>query len=191
MGMALLNEVARMNHDDMPIRELREVARQKHLDHDPDAARAFIDRVLDIEVERRTWYAHENPGYQPISSAALMGEQPGGGSAAADPLVMRYDRGIRIHEAHEWAEGWLKSSGVKQRNMLAVLIRSAKMHPRQTQQGTPWCKSYDDIAANIRYYAQLLGFPPGINAMTQFKDGQALKNAARHGRIELILLAKR
>lgn len=61
----------------MPMARLREIARESHEGHDPEAARIFVNRVLDMEVERRTWYAHENPGYQPFSSAAkLVEEQP-------------------------------------------------------------------------------------------------------------------
>lgn len=65
----------------MPMARLRKIARESHEGHDPEAARIFVNRVLDMEVERRTWYAHENPGYQPLAlrpnwANNLVEEQP-------------------------------------------------------------------------------------------------------------------
>ncbi len=120
----------------MPMARLRKIARESHEGHDPEAARIFVNRVLDMEVERRTWYAHENPGYQPFSSAAKLGEQPGGGTAAADPLAITYDRGIRIHSGHEFAKAWLEAARLRPRTRLVVLIRAAKLYPMSSQQGT-------------------------------------------------------
>lgn len=191
MGMALRQETSMgQDYQKMPIKDLKALARQQHPDHDPEAARAFVDRVLDMEVERRTWYAHENQGYQPFSSASKLGENPGGGTAAADPLAMAYDRGIRVHASHEWAKEWIDQARIKPRGLLALLIQSAKMHPRQSPQATPWCKSYDQIAQKLPTYAQLLGFPPGVVAIAHYGKGQAIKRAAHQARCELILLAK-
>lgn len=192
MGLALRKEEARMARDytTMPMKELKALARQQHPEHDPEAARVFVDRVLDMEVERRTWHAHENPGFQPISSAAMLGEQPGGGTEASDPLVMRYDRGIRIHAGHEWAREWIAGARLKPRALLAVLIQAAKLHPMPTQQTAQWARSYDFIAPRLGYYARLLGWPPGIEATIEYKKGQAIKDAAKAARVELILLAK-
>lgn len=189
---------------------LREIARESHEDHDPEAARVFVNRVLDMEVERRTWYAHDNPGYQPFSSTAKLGEQPGGGTAAAEPLAIAYDRGIRVHVVHEEARQFLEYARLPTRNLLAALIQAAKTDRRVNG---PWGKSYDQIAADIGPYAQRLGFSPGVYhgktlvcfdfiehgsgwvegkeakyTVPLFKDGKALRNAARQGRVALILL---
>lgn len=196
----------------MPMARLREIARESHEGHDPEAARIFVNRVLDMEVERRTWYAHENPGYQPFSSAAKLGEQPGGGTAAADPLVLAYDRGIRIHAAHEEARQFLEHARVTPRNLLAALIQAAKTDRRVTG---PWGKSYDQIAADTGPYAQRLGFSPGVmhgktlvcydtikhesgwieavetkHAVPLFKNGQAVKDAAKQAKVQMLLLAR-
>lgn len=214
MGMALSKEVNIMQGwlDGMPMRRLREIARSSHEDHEPEAARVFVNRVLDMEVERRTWYAHENPGFQPFSSTAKLGEHPGGGTAPADPLVLAYDRGIRTHAAHEEARQFLEYARLKPRNLLAALIQSAKTDRRVTG---PWGKSYDQIAADTSLYAQRLGFSPGVmhgntlmcydtikhesgwreqidtkHVVPLFRNGQAVKDAAKQARVQLILLAK-
>ena len=189
MGMAVKKE-GRMMRDmfeRMPMARLREIARESHEDHDPEAARVFVNRVLDMEVERRTWFAHENLGYQPFSSTAKLGESPGGGTAKADPLAMAYDRGIRIHSAHEEARQFLEYARLRPRNLLAALIQAAKTDRRVNG---PWGKNYDQIAARIGYYAQMLGWPPGIDVSIEYKKGQAIQDAGKQARIMLILLAK-
>ncbi|WP_152419236.1 hypothetical protein [Vreelandella titanicae] len=171
----------------MPMARLREIARESHKDHDPEAARVFVNRVLDMEVERRIWYVHENPGYQPFSSAAKLGEQPGGGTAAAEPLAIAYDRGIRVHAAHEEARKFIEYARLPTRNLLAALIQAAKTDRRVNG---PWGKSYDQIAAHVGDYAQMLGWPPGIEAKIEFKKGQAIKRAALEGRAQMIMLTR-
>ncbi|MGP9499572.1 hypothetical protein [Halomonas sp. AOP43-D1-4] len=163
MGMALMKEGCMMRdmYERMPIGRLREIARESHADHDPEAPRIFVSRVLDMEVERRTWFAHENLGFQPFSSTAKLGEHPGGGTAAADPLAIAYDRGIRVHAAHEEARQFLAYAKLKPRALLAALIQAAKTDRRVTG---PWGKSYDQIAADLAPYAQSLGFAPGVGA---------------------------
>ncbi|WP_237673508.1 hypothetical protein [Vreelandella profundi] len=214
MGMALLKEGSVMLEvlERMPMRRLREVAKESSADHHPEAPRVLVNRLLDMEVERRTWYAHENPGYQPFSSTSKLGEHPGGGTAAADPLVYAYDRGIRIHAAHEEARQSLEYARLPPRNLLAALIQAAKTDRRVSG---PWGKNYDQIAADCGTYAQYLGFSPGVmhgntlvcydtinhesgwresvetkHVVPLFRDGMAIKNAAKQARVALILLAK-
>ncbi|WP_438455411.1 hypothetical protein [Vreelandella venusta] len=195
----------------MPMSRLREVAKESNADHHPDAPRVFVSRVLDMEVERRTWYAHENPGFQPFSSTEKLGEHPGGGTAAADPLVIAYDRGIRIHAAHEEARQFIGYARLPPRNLLAALIQAAKTDRRVIG---PWGKSYDQIADDCCTYAQRLGFSPGVmhgktlvcfdtiqhesgwrqpietkHVVPLFRNGQAIKRAAVEGRAQMIMLA--
>ncbi|CDG54552.1 MULTISPECIES: hypothetical protein [Halomonadaceae] len=196
----------------MPMSRLREVAKKSNADHHPEAPRVFVNRVLDMEVERRTWYAHENPGFQPFSSTAKIGEHPGGGTAAADPLVIAYDRGIRVHAAHDEARQFLEYARLTPRDLLAALIQAAKTDRRVSG---PWGKNYDQIAADCGTYAQRLGFSPGMmsgktlvcydmiqhesgwrelvetkHVVPLFKNGQALKDAAKQARVQLLLLSK-
>ncbi|MGP9696207.1 hypothetical protein ACT3UG_01210 [Halomonas sp. AOP27-A1-34] len=215
--MALLKEAESMARDyqRMGIRELREHARSSHPEHDPEAARAFVDRILDMEAERVTWHWHENQGYQPFSSAAKMGEQPGGGTSAADPLAIAYDRGMRVHAGHEFAKQWLESARLRPRARLAVLIRAAKLYPMAAQQQALWAKSYDFIAQHLPIYSRMLqmGSLSTMGAIASvvveedktgkprrtpnpepsepiFKNGMAVKNAAREARVQLLLLAQ-
>lgn len=216
MGMALMEEVSMArNYERMSIRELRELARSSHPEHDPEAARVFVDRVLDMEVERLTWHCHENNGFQPFSSAATAGEQPGGGTAAAEPLAIAYERGCRIHAGHEFAREWLEAARLRPRARLAVLIRAAKLYPMPTQQKAPWAKPYDFIAQHLPIYSRMLQMgslatmgsiasvvieedPTGKKRRKAnpdpsapiFKNGQALKDAAKPARVALLMLAQ-
>lgn len=214
MGMALMKEGSTMREalERMPMRRLREVSKESSADHHPEAPRVFVNRLLDMEVERRTWYAHENQGYQPFSSTAKLGENPGGGTAASDPLVIAYDRGIRVHTAHEEARQFLDYARLTPRNLLAALIQAAKTDRRATG---PWCKSFDQIADDCGTYAQRLGFSPGMmsgktlvcydtiqhekgwvqhveskHVVPLFRNGKAIKNAANEARVQLLLLVK-
>lgn len=214
MAIALRKEESAMRDvlERMPMSRLREVAKKSNADHHPEAPRVFVNRVLDMEVERRTWYAHENPGFQPFSSTAKIGEHPGGGTAAADPLVIAYDRGIRVHAAHDEARQFLEYARLTPRDLLAALIQAAKTDRRVSG---PWGKNYDQIAADCGTYAQRLGFSPGMmsgktlvcydmiqhesgwrelvetkHVVPLFKNGQALKDAAKQARVQLLLLSK-
>ncbi|CAH1044542.1 hypothetical protein HPTD01_3020 [Halomonas sp. TD01] len=217
MGMALMKEVSMArNYERMGIRDLRELARSSHPEHDPEAARVFVDRVLDMEVERLTWHWHENTGFQPFSSAATVGEQPGGGTAAAEPLAIACERGCRIHAGHEFAREWLEGARLRPRARLAVLIRAAKLYSMPTQQKAPWAKPYDFIAQHLPIYSRMLqmGSLTTMAELTQvevvrvteketyrrcrnehksvpiFKNGQALKDAAKPARVALLMLAQ-
>lgn len=217
MGMALMKEATMTrNYERMSIRDLRELARSAHPEHDPEAARVFVDRVLDMEAERLTWHWHENPGFQPFSSTSKLGEHPGSGTAAADPLVIAYDRGIRVHAGHEFAREWLEAARLRPRARLAVLIRAAKLYPMAAQQQALWAKSYDFIAQHLPIYSRMLQMG-SLSTMAEiakvevvrvtenetyrrtrnehksipiFKNGMAVKNAAREARVQLLLLAQ-
>lgn len=221
MGMALMKEAVNMarDYERMSIRDLRKLASVSlsgGAESDPDAARVFVDRMLDMEAERVTWHWHENPGFQPFSPTAKMGEQPGGGSAAAEPLAIAYERGQRAHVSHIFAMEWLAAARLRPRARLAVLIRAAKLHPMPTQQQALWAKSYDFIAQHLPIYSRMLQMG-SLSTMAEltsvevvrvteketyrrsrnehksvpiFKNGQAVKDAAKQARVELLLLAQ-
>ncbi|WP_447896030.1 hypothetical protein [Vreelandella sp. GE22] len=199
----------------MGIQRLKELARAEHPEHEPEAARAFVDRVLDMEAERLTWLEHGNGGFQPFSPTATAGEQPGGGTAAAEPLLIAYERMQRLSAGHEFAKEWLAGARLKPRARLAVLIRAAKLHPMPTQQGAPWAKGYDFIAKHLPIYSRMLQMgslsvmgdivptvvetdKSGVKHLVPnpdcgvaiYKNGQAVKDAATQGRAELIMLAQ-
>ncbi|WP_140399003.1 hypothetical protein [Halomonas citrativorans] len=203
------------DYRNMGIQRLRELARATHPEHDPDATRTFVDRVLDMEAERVTWHMHENEGFQPFSPTATLGQQPGGGTAAAEPLAIAYERGQRLSAGHEFARAWLAGARQRPRARLAVLIRAAKLHPMPTQQAAPWAKPYDFIAQHLPIYSRMLQMGSlsvmgdivptvvatdrrGVKHMVPnkqrgdaiFKNGQAIKDAATAGRVELLLLAQ-
>jgi hypothetical protein len=171
----------------MGVWQLREIARQSNPQHTEEAPRAFVDRVLDLEAERRLDLRHENIGWHPFSPTAHLGEHPGGSTSASEPLAIVYDRGIRQAGAHERARDWIAAARLPPRQLLAVLIRSQKMHPRIA--GNEWTLSYDQIAAQGERYAQMLGFAPEWGRGL-FKNGQAIKDAVKSGRAQLLMLSR-
>ncbi|MFI0472954.1 hypothetical protein ACGLWX_09590 [Halomonas sp. HMF6819] len=206
---------AMRDYRNMGIQRLRELARATHPGHELEATRAFVDRVLDMEAERVTWHMHENEGFQPFSPAATLGQQPGGGTAAAEPLAIAYERGSRVSAAHEFARAWLESARLRPRARLAVLIRAAKLHPMPTQQAAPWAESYDFIAKHLPIYSRMLQMgslsvmgdivptvvetdKKGVQHLVPnkhrsdaiFKNGEAIKNAGKQARASLLLLAQ-
>lgn len=145
----------------MGIWRLRELARATHEEHDPEAARVFVARILDMEVERRTLYGDEHlQGI--VGSAIAPGHAPGGTDIAREPLAALYDRGIFTREQHEEARRWIEAARLPPRQLLAVLIQTRKLDRRA--QGTEWAANYDQIAARLAHFAHLLGFDGGVAA---------------------------
>ncbi len=84
MGMAALAPAWRSDVDytRKSIWDLREIAREQHPDHTPEAARVFVDRILEMESDRRTIHLDARlQGYG--TSAIVPGYAPGGTDIAA------------------------------------------------------------------------------------------------------------
>ncbi|MGJ8516625.1 hypothetical protein [Carnimonas bestiolae] len=196
---------------------LRELAKDSEHPQQDDAAREYVGRLFDLELERRLDIRHRNSGYAPISPTALAGELVGGG-IRSDAMVEAYDRGIG--DVSYWHEQARKIVGMLSvRGQIAALIRTAKSDHRRSGE---WSCTYDQIAANISYYCKLLGFGPtpfepevnralrsvirkseGSNAfitemerecievtVPEFKDGRAIKNCAQDSAYQLIRFVK-
>ncbi|MBB3142808.1 hypothetical protein [Halomonas organivorans] len=228
------------DYERMGIWRLRELARQQHPEHDDEATRVFVRRVLDMEVERRT--LHGTDHLQGIGGSPIApGHAPGGTDIAREPLATLYDRGIRYHESHEAVRRWLAWANIPERQLLALLIQARKLDRRA--HGSEWAASYHQIAADIARYAHLLGFDGSVAAgrafdcieeraveqggrrqlqvvprseeeraaladrhaqgqeggrrrvrtahqVPAFKNGQAIKDAAKSAKAQLIFLAK-
>lgn len=178
----------------MPMAQLRELAR--HQEHAEAAGRVFVDRVIEIEAETRLWHRHANEGFQPFSPTATLGEQPGGGTAAAEPLAIHYERNHEMSAERQAVQWFVQQAMLHPRQLLALLIRGAKSYPRRRGD---FAKSYDEIARDLPRYAQMLGFGPvavmddvrrGAGRKPVFANGKALQNAAAQGRVEMLLLAQ-
>lgn len=178
----------------MPMMQLRDMARDP--EHAEAAGRVFVDRVIEIEAETRLWHDHGNPGFQPFSPTATLGEQPGGGTAAAEPLAIHYERLCELSPERRAAREFTQQAALHPRQLLALLIRGAKSYPRRRGN---FAKSYDEIARDLSCYAQMLGFGPvavmddvrqGAGRKPVYANGKALKNAATQGRVEMLLLAQ-
>lgn len=171
----------------LPIGRLREIARQGHPEHTDEATRVFVERILDMEVERRTLLDDRLQGYGNVSPTALLGEAQVRSTKAGEPLADMYDRGINIHHSHEEARRFIAAARLPERQLLALLIQARKLDRRVKGE---WGKNYDQIAAAIGFYSQQLGWPPRM-AEGWFSKGRAITDAAKVARVTLILLAKR
>jgi len=167
----------------MGLGRLRELAVQHHENHSDEAARAFVDRVIDLEIERRMVLTHERPGWHPSSPG--FGDGTGASTVAIDAMYLAYIKGIRLGDWHDVARRAL--SKVPERARLAVLIKGVKGHGNGEG---PLAARYDDIAKDYSGFAQRLGWPPGVAALRWYKNGQAIKWAANKARVELLLMAK-
>lgn len=174
---------AQQTYQRMGLEQLRQRAIQTDEHDDDEAARAFVDRLLDLEVERRLVLLHERPGWHACSPG--FGDGTGKGTAPTDSMYLAYIKGIRISPWHDAAKRAL--SALPERQRLAVLIQAAKSDSRLDG---PFAATYDQIAATLGRYAQLLGWPPGVAALEWYKAGQAIKRAAWQARAEMILMSK-
>lgn len=172
-----------MDYQRMSIKRLRLVARERHEQHDPEATRVFVSRILDMEAERRTLYGDEH--LQGIVGRAIApGHAPGGTDIAREPLAALYDRGIRYHEGHEQARRWIEAARLPPRQLLAALIQARKLSGNGDQAGAgkEWVKNYDQIAANLDTYAKALGMfaVPGRKSRVVVREIQPQHRNCQH-----------
>ncbi|HET8792087.1 MAG TPA: hypothetical protein VFM75_12840 [Modicisalibacter sp.] len=219
---ALATKVRAVDYKRLSLSALREMAVQTHPDHTDEAARVYVDIMIDMELERRLDRMHFRPGWQAISPTELIGMPVGGGSGA-DHMFIAYERGIPNSPWHDRARVMLGKLPL--RRLIAVLIQSAKRDGRRVG---AWAADHDQIARDFGTYSQMLGFPTvapiapeiqrdkngnverlkldiidaaghvvgqkqtsmPVSKIRAFKDGQAIKDAAKNAKVELILLAK-
>ena len=185
-ALAMMQRSERVTHpvdyQRMSLKKHAALASQSHPEHTEAAAVAFVNRMLDMEVERRTIYGDEHlQGYP----AQGLGDAPGGTDIAREPLADLYDRGIADHQAHKAAQRFIEGAGLTFRQRVAVLIVTAKADRRCNG---PRAMTYAQIVDNPRPWVQYLGWPPGAAAML-FKDTKALDNAASEARKKLMRYA--
>ncbi len=187
----------------MAIARLQELAATEG-EHQDEAARAYVDRLADMELERRLVMRHNRPGWHPSSPG--FGDGTGKSTVRADPLAEEYDRGNIVDSYwHNRAERAFNALPVRQ--CAALMLQTAKTDPQTTG---PFAASYDQIAHSIGHFLQSLGWAPGGPAghtfdcvddggsvrkrtahhVPSFKNGQAIKWAAREGRVALLMQAK-
>ena len=153
-------------------------------EHQDEAARAYVDRLCDMEMARRRQEIPSHVGWHPCSPG--FGDGTGRSTVKREPLAEAYDRGeIRDSYWHNRARSGLAK--LPERRLVALLIAAAKMDPRTEG---PFSASYDQIAASLGHYLQLLGWPPGAKALGWLAKGQAIKRAAWEARMELVMQAK-
>ena len=167
----------------MGIARLQQIAATEG-EHQDEAARAYVDRLCDMELERRLVMRHNRPGWHPSSPG--FGDGTGRSTVRREPLAEEYDRGSIIDSVwHNRAQAAL--GRLPERRLAALMIATAKADHRT--QG-PFSATHDQIAASAGHYLQLLGWAPGAKALGWFKAGQAIKRAAWEARMELVMQAK-
>ena len=184
-------------------------------DGQDEAAQHFVDRLADMELERRLVMRHNRPGWHPSSPG--FGDGTGSSTVKREPLAEEYDRGnITNSPWHDRANRAF--AALPERQAAALLLQTAKTDP---QTSGPFGASYDQMAASIGHFLQPLGWAP-VSPMSPilerddkgrpvyvsrdpekeggakiaswsnpaFKNGQAIKWAARQGRVSLLMQAK-
>lgn len=136
----------------MSIARLRETAATKG-EHQDKAARAYVDRLTDMELERRLDMRHNMAGWHPSSPG--FGDGTGQSTEAVDAMYLAYEKGIVNSEWHDRAKRAFGT--LKPRGQLALLLRAGKADRRLEG---PFCATYDQMAAAIGRFAQMLDFPP-------------------------------
>lgn len=188
----------------MSMDRLRNTAATEHEKQD-EAARVFVDRLLDLEVERRLVLAHERPGWHNCSPG--FGDGTGGSTAPSDAMFQAYIKGIRVGGWHERAGRAVRR--LPERWQFAALVQSAKSDPRIKG---PMAAKYEEIAEHIGLVAQYFGWPSVAPlppdervewqqdeegkrkrveiSMPAFSNGQAIKRAAWEAQYKLLAMAK-
>ncbi|NAW34993.1 hypothetical protein [Halomonas alimentaria] len=144
---------------------------------DDGAADVLVDRLLDLELERRMELLHDRVGDYGITSSELVGMPTGGSSR---PAEIQYRAGSGMSEWHHKAKHLVAQ--LPQRRQIAVLFQAAKCSPRKTSRAALWQASYAQVVDDLPTYLLDLGFAPGIAETRPYRNGQALKDAARAGK---------
>lgn len=170
-------------YQQMSMTKLREMARQDSDLDTEEAARVYVQRLCDMELERRLDMRHNRPGWHACSPG--FGDGTGSSSVASDAMLIAYEQGIPQSPWHDHAR--IALSRLTERRLAALMIKTAKGDYRTSG---PLSAKYDDIAASIGSYAQELGWPPGVVALDWYANGRSIRKAALDAKAELILLAK-
>lgn len=167
---------------EMSISNLRDTAQQNNDLHDEAAARVFIERLTDMELERRLCLMHNNPGFSPVSVTAMAGE------VRSENYFKQSSEPVGANTSTFWHDYAKKTlSHLKPRQKAAILIRKAK--DDEKIQGV-WAKTYDEISDTQSYYLNMLGFEGSERLAIRFSNGRSIRKAALEGRTEMILMAK-
>lgn len=159
----------------------------KHLLHlaaagDDEAAQELAPRLIDLELDRRLYLRHNNPGYSSVSSTVNLGmpihhcgctqsKEPRGASTST--------------HWHDLAKHVM--SELAPRDYLAALVWAAKDHH---QNEGIWAHTYDDIAKNLSTYMHALGIPGVVGLKIHYVNGRAIREAALKARKRLVQLVK-
>ena len=193
-------------YERMSMAVLAQHAATEHEQQDA-AARAYVERICDLALEWQMAGMGE-PGPAWPSAAACFGDGTGASTKEPDVMFLAYERGIKQSYWHDRAHRAIGK--LPERTRLALLIRQRKS--KSSNPSCKWQREYKDIVANIAPYAQELGWPghnpvpdrvrvfwgsgsDGVRRRHEVREpvygsAQALKMAAHHGRVELLMLSK-
>lgn len=205
-------KMAKRDYERMAIAELRELAWQGNEDHEDEATRMYVKRLADLAFERLRHMDDHGPGWHPSSPG--FGDGTGKSTAPTDAMYLAHLKGIKNTYWHDYALS--KLSKLPPRLYFALMLSAGKIDSRNKDQKDLFAKSFEFMADNISKYSLILRFgasgPAGItfdcvideergehgsivrvrdpHTVRAFKNGQAIKDAARKARAELIMQAK-
>lgn len=145
---------------------------------DDRARDAAVVRIIDTMLELQLDCRHENPGYQPFSVTALVGELPGGRGRSDQTMLAA----MRYHPESQWhnACAWLMEK-LPRRQVAAMLLQAARVRPDKMG-NSQWMVTARQMVERQDVLLRLLGLNEGVR---HFESVNALQHAARRARSQL------
>lgn len=145
---------------------------------DERARYAAVSRIIDTMLELQLDCRHQNPGYQPFSPIALMGELPGGGGQSNQAMLAA----MRYHPESQWhkACGFLMSQ-LPKRQAAAMLLQAARVRPDKMG-ASQWMVTARQMVERQGELLRCLGLHEGVR---HFESVEALQVAGKRARSRL------
>lgn len=175
MGMALMKEGIAMQFDEW----VRVSSPWRVVDAaqtDERARDAAVVRIIDTMLELQLDCRHENPGYQPFSPTAHMGELPGGGGRSDQTMLAA----LRYHPESQWhtACGWLLDQ-LPRRQAAAMLLQAARVRPEKMGSSV-WMVTARQMVERQGELLRCLGLHEGVRHFESVGALQVAGKRARH-----------
>lgn len=145
---------------------------------DERARDAAVVRIIDTMLELQLDCRHQNPGYQPFSPTALMGELPGGGGRSDQAMLAA----LRYHPESQWhtACGTLLDQ-LPKRQAAAMLLQAARVRPEKMGNSI-WMVTARQMVERQGELLRSLGLNEGVR---HFESVEALQVAGKRARQRL------
>lgn len=164
---------------DLPLRTLLAL----HERGNKDALHVFVERLIDLELERCLYLRHNNPGFSPASSVADF-DMPIHHCGYKQDRILSGDE--LSSDWHDLAKGLM--SQLPPRYYVAALIWAAKEN--HMAKGA-WGKTFEEINEELPIYLHLLGIIGNARNGVTYKNGRAINDTSLRARHRLSAAIKK